>query len=110
VGAWRKSSYSVNGGNCAEVAVLDRAVAVRDSALGGGSPVLKVTPKAWGRLLGALRLPPCECGAPPAARGKCMPCYGRWHSKTNPYRKRGRPRSAMDEFVRRELARRRAGR
>jgi hypothetical protein len=45
--AWRTSSYSgSNGGNCIEVAVADRAVAVRDSTNPGG-PTLAVTAAAW---------------------------------------------------------------
>lgn len=52
--------------------------------------------------------PSCKCGAPAVVRGKCRPCYDTWHSVTNPYRKRGRPPSALDLYVRRELARRRS--
>lgn len=50
----------------------------------------------------------CACGAPTVIRDKCRPCYDRWHSATNPYRKRGRPASAADLYVRRALALRRA--
>jgi hypothetical protein len=44
---WRKSSYSGNnGGNCVEVGVADRRIAVRDSKDPHG-PVLAVAPKDW---------------------------------------------------------------
>ena len=42
--SWRKSSYSgSNGGNCVEVGVAGRAVAVRDSRTTSG-PVLAFAP------------------------------------------------------------------
>jgi hypothetical protein len=49
--AWTKSSYSANGGNCVEVAVVaglgsDRAVAVRDSRDPQGA-VLLFSPAEW---------------------------------------------------------------
>jgi len=43
---WRTSSYSMNHGDCVEVAP---AALVRDSQLGDGSPVLRFTPHAWGQ-------------------------------------------------------------
>ncbi|WP_314620449.1 DUF397 domain-containing protein [Streptomyces stackebrandtii] len=46
---WRKSSYSGSeGGACVEVAAHPAAVHVRDSKLGGTSPVFTVSPDAWG--------------------------------------------------------------
>lgn len=48
---WRKSSYSsANGGDCAEVADLDRSIAVRDSKDPDG-PRLTVERRAWAALL-----------------------------------------------------------
>lgn len=48
--AWRKSSFSANGGNCVEIAEVyvrdSRAVAVRDSKNPHGS-VLLFTPEEW---------------------------------------------------------------
>ena len=43
--AWRKSTAS-NSGACVEVAVLDRAVLVRDSMNRNG-PVLQLSSAAW---------------------------------------------------------------
>jgi hypothetical protein len=48
--AWHKSSRSGNGGNCVEVAALDRLVGVRDSKNPVG-PVLHLTSGAWRTLL-----------------------------------------------------------
>jgi hypothetical protein len=46
---WRKSSYSGNnGGNCVEVAVGARHIAIRDSKDPRG-PVLTFDPKDWQR-------------------------------------------------------------
>jgi Domain of unknown function (DUF397) len=45
---WRKSSYSDNGGNCAEVGAARRGVLVRDSQDRRG-PVLAFTTAAWAR-------------------------------------------------------------
>ena len=45
--AWRKSTYSNNGGNCIEVtATRHGIVAVRDSANPSG-PALAFTPEQW---------------------------------------------------------------
>jgi hypothetical protein len=44
---WRTSSYSANSGNCIEVSVRERVVAVRDSKQGGAGPVLETTAAAW---------------------------------------------------------------
>jgi hypothetical protein len=53
--AWRKSTYSGNGGNCIEVA-LSRpdVIAVRDSKDPDG-PKLAFTPHAWRRFARLLR-------------------------------------------------------
>ena len=48
---WRKSSFSDNGGNCAEVADDMHCVLVRDSQDRTG-PVLRFTPQAWLRFTG----------------------------------------------------------
>jgi Domain of unknown function (DUF397) len=52
--AFRKSSYSESG-NCAEAAVRDGRVLVRDSKLGEGSPVLAFAPGAWAAFLAAVK-------------------------------------------------------
>lgn len=45
--AWLKSSYSTgNGGECVEVAAVERAIFIRDSKNTAG-PLLTVTPEAW---------------------------------------------------------------
>jgi hypothetical protein len=44
--AWYKSSRSTGNGNCVEVAVIEDAVAVRDSKDRSG-PVLVFTPAEW---------------------------------------------------------------
>lgn len=53
---WRKSSYSGNGGECAEVGTgADRdAVAVRDTKDRQG-PVLRFTASAWRRFTGQVK-------------------------------------------------------
>jgi hypothetical protein len=45
--AWHKSTRSSGNGNCVEVAMLDDAVAVRDTKDRSG-PVLVFTPAEWG--------------------------------------------------------------
>jgi hypothetical protein len=54
---FRKSSHStVNDGDCVEVAELvSGARLVRDSKLGGRSPVLMVGAAGWGALVGRIR-------------------------------------------------------
>ena len=44
--AWHKSSRSSGNGNCVEVAVVDEAVAVRDTKDRSG-PMLVFTPAEW---------------------------------------------------------------
>ncbi|MGH2620973.1 MAG: DUF397 domain-containing protein [Anaerolineales bacterium] len=51
---WRKSSRSSNIANCVEVALLDGAVAVRDSKQPTGG-TLAVPPRAWASFTTALR-------------------------------------------------------
>jgi len=54
--AFRKSTYSGSGHtNCAEAALRDGIVLVRDSKLGDGSPVLEFSPAAWAAFLAAVR-------------------------------------------------------
>lgn len=52
--AWRTSSYSANGNNCVEVALVDGQVAVRDSKDRGG-PVLYFTGSEWRAFLADAR-------------------------------------------------------
>lgn len=49
---WRKSSYSNNGGQCVEVADLERSVAIRDSKNTAGGMLL-VSADTWRRFLAA---------------------------------------------------------
>jgi len=44
---WRKAAASNASGNCVEVAILDRTVAVRDTKDAGGGPVLFFTSAEW---------------------------------------------------------------
>lgn len=46
---WRKSSYSGGQGQCVEVAVIDRVVAMRDSKNPDG-PALVFSSEGWGIL------------------------------------------------------------
>jgi hypothetical protein len=50
---WRKSSYSGNTGNCAEVADLGSTVAVRDSKSPDGAMLL-LTPVDWRTFIDAI--------------------------------------------------------
>lgn len=53
--AWRKSSYSTDGGECVETAVLpDRRVAVRHSKQPGGA-ILLYTSAEWNAFLKGAR-------------------------------------------------------
>ncbi len=51
---WIKSSYSVNEGQCVEIATLDNGTAIRDSKDPGG-PVLRFTSAQWRAFLGAVK-------------------------------------------------------
>lgn len=53
MGGWRKSSRSMNGGNCAEVGAGTGGVLVRDTADRGG-PVLTFPAGAWVVFTGGL--------------------------------------------------------
>jgi Domain of unknown function (DUF397) len=52
--AWRKSTYSNNGGACVEVATGEDWIAVRDSKDPDG-PVLTFTPAEWDAFLAGAR-------------------------------------------------------
>jgi hypothetical protein len=48
--AWRKSSYSGNGGaNCVELGSAHGSVMIRDTKDNGAGPVLRVTRTQWQR-------------------------------------------------------------
>jgi len=50
--AWRKSTFSANGGaECVEAGHVPGVILVRDTTLHGAGPVLRVTPADWLRLL-----------------------------------------------------------
>jgi hypothetical protein len=49
---WRKSSYSNSSGNCAEVTIAGRLVAIRDTRQGGHGPTLEFTVGAWRKFIG----------------------------------------------------------
>ena len=54
--AWRKSSYSGNGGEaCIETGNVPGAVLVRDTTQDGAGPVLSVGAAAWAAFLAAIR-------------------------------------------------------
>jgi hypothetical protein len=52
---WRKARRSMNNGNCAEVAVENGIVALRDSKDPQG-PVLRYSASSWGSFLAAARI------------------------------------------------------
>jgi len=52
---WRKPRRSFANGNCVEAGDGPRGVAVRDTRLGGTSPVLAFTPAAWREFTSRLR-------------------------------------------------------
>ena len=54
VSGWRKSSFSDNGGNCAEVASSGDRVMVRDTKDRAGV-VLRFSPEAWRRFAGRVK-------------------------------------------------------
>lgn len=51
---WKKSSRSVDGGNCVEMAALDTGRAVRDSTNPTG-PTLRFTTAAWSAFTTGIR-------------------------------------------------------
>jgi Domain of unknown function (DUF397) len=54
--AWRKSSYSGNGGaNCVETGSVPGEVLIRDTKDRGLGPVLHVSPEAWEKFTATLR-------------------------------------------------------
>jgi hypothetical protein len=52
---WRKPSRSVANGACFEGRLSDGQVQVRDSKLGGASPVLSFAPAAWQAFLAMVK-------------------------------------------------------
>ncbi|MCP2337521.1 DUF397 domain-containing protein [Actinomadura rupiterrae] len=52
---WVKSSYSTNGGDCVEAAVLDGLGLIRDSKDPDG-PAIGLEPEAWAQLLHCLKI------------------------------------------------------
>ncbi len=55
IDGWRKSSHSMNNGNCAEGGNCAHGVAVRDTTLAPSSPVLVFRPGEWRRFLGRVK-------------------------------------------------------
>ena len=54
--AWRKSSYSGNGGEaCIETGDVPGAVLVRDTTQHGRGPVLRVSAETWQRFIAAIQ-------------------------------------------------------
>lgn len=59
-----KSSYSSGSGECVEVALnVPGAVAVRDSKMPAGGPILRLAPQAWARFAGELGACPLKGGS-----------------------------------------------
>lgn len=53
VGSWRKSTHSQGASNCVEVGDITE-IAIRDTKLGGSSPVLTVSRDTWTKFLRSL--------------------------------------------------------
>jgi hypothetical protein len=54
--AWRKSSYSGNGGvNCVETGSTPGLVLIRDTKDQGHGPVLRVSPAQWQRFTTSIK-------------------------------------------------------
>ncbi|GAA2231902.1 hypothetical protein GCM10010232_18220 [Streptomyces amakusaensis] len=51
---WLKSTYSNGNGNCVEVCVAPRTVAMRDSKVTDG-PAVTMDPSAWSSFVGAVK-------------------------------------------------------
>ncbi|MEJ1196052.1 MULTISPECIES: DUF397 domain-containing protein [unclassified Streptomyces] len=59
-----KSSYSNTSGECVEVALnVPGTVAVRDSKIPVGGPILRLAPQAWVRFAGELGSCPLKGGS-----------------------------------------------
>ena len=54
-GNWRTSTRSVGNGACTAVSSCVHGVAVRDSQLGGRSPVLTFSAAAWEQFAGRIK-------------------------------------------------------
>jgi hypothetical protein len=61
---WRKSSYSGNGTNCVEVAIIDDVIAVRDSKNRSG-PALRFTCSEWRAFLAGAKDGEFDLGSSP---------------------------------------------
>ncbi|MFR9731749.1 DUF397 domain-containing protein [Saccharopolyspora sp. MS10] len=53
--SWKTSSRSTQGGQCVQTAGTRGAALIRDSKLGGCSPVLSVAPAAFDRFVSAIK-------------------------------------------------------
>lgn len=65
---WRKSRYSVSGGNCVQVAASPDTVMVRDSA-GSASLIISYPAEAWRAFVVATKM--AELSTPNGARTGC---------------------------------------